>query len=240
MRIMTAIRIIPFALCFPAAAIAEGDWQATTGLFQDEHNYRVWTPNPTPSSLEAGAGRTSGMTGNQAVYLKGDVSPKNCITVWCRRAEAEPQNSFINYGGLERVIPLEAWQGKRIRVTIRLKNEDGARAYASVQLNKLNNSAIRTTAIRNEPGGDWQTHQFVLNVPANAASLAIDVGLTGKGTVWLDGFSIAAVSDQMPLSTTSRVEVAGPAGYLNGIGANAAYGAIRPMPGLATASPKSS
>lgn len=85
--------------------------------------------------------------------------------------------------------------------TLPVKNEDGARAFASVQLNKGNEIALRTSAQWNMAGSHaWQTHAFVLDVPADASSLVLDVGLSGSGAVLLDEPKLEAAGPA--LSTT--------------------------------------
>lgn len=90
-------------------------------------------------------------------------------------------------------------------LTLPVKNEDGARAFASVQLNKGNEIALRTSAQWNMAGSHaWQTHAFVLDVPADASSLVLDVGLSGSGAVLLDEPKLEAAGPALSTTRTAR------------------------------------
>lgn len=201
-----------FAVCTTALAVeapADG-WHQSGGLFQDPHNHNFWTVRATPSALVSGVGKVAGMTGSQALFLKGaaeagGIACTTIINICHPHPGTESLDSFIRNGGLERRIPLQAWRGQRLRLTVRLKNDGAARAYASAQIVMGDAAPIRTFAQRNAAGASaWEAHQFVLDVPDRASDLAIDVGLTGKGTVWLDGITLEAVSKAVPVSRRSN------------------------------------
>ena len=173
-------------------ALADGVWYLRGGE----------TPNGV---FETGSGSTDGMTGSQATYLRGNASN---ASGWLRHEDdvLAPQRSFTAHGGLERALPLQAWRGKRVLLTVRLKNEAGARAYASVWIGKSNRSAVRSGTLMNRPASGWQTHSFVLDVPVNATAFSVHAGLTGKGTIWLDDVSLRAADRDMPVSWSERVD----------------------------------
>jgi hypothetical protein len=127
------------------------------------------------------------MRGGQAVFLKG--SSKD-VRMWRMP--------------LARSVNLDAWRQKRMRVTLRLKNDGDARAFTSLRINNVNETGLVATAQRNETAtGVWEVHQFVLDVPANAGTLLVNVGLTGKGTVWVDDLRLEAVGTDVPVTTSA-------------------------------------
>jgi hypothetical protein len=109
------------------------------------------------------------------------------------RGYATVRNSSALYGRLQRVIPLAAWRGRRLSVSLRLKNDGDARAWAMLQMTQRGRITIAAPQ-RNAPGnGGWETRRFVLNVSDSADALILNVGLTDQGKVWLDSLTLEAV-----------------------------------------------
>jgi hypothetical protein len=187
---------------YPATCVTgiDSDWYLTPGISRmHPDGVQRSVTRDDPPGFQAGTGPMAGMSGDRAIYLRGDsTDPINKV--------AEPLTSFLTYGGLERRIPLDAWRGKRLRLTVRLKNEGNARAYAGVQLNKRNFTAMRAASRLNKQGeGAWQAHSFVLEVPGNARDLVIDVGLVGNGGIWLDAITLEAVNQDVPVNWSERL-----------------------------------
>jgi hypothetical protein len=185
------------------------DWYLVPGILRKKADGVISPVSMAdPPVFESGIGAVTGAMGGKAIYLRGGAA--NPVARFYTQSRNSPdrslQHSFIAYGGLERRIALKEWRGKRISVTVRLKDEGEARAFVSAWMNKSNGTAIRTAARPNKAGGALQMHQFVLDVPENATSLAIMVGLTGKGTAWLDGMTMMVVDRAMPLSWSERLE----------------------------------
>jgi hypothetical protein len=179
--------------------ISDG-WYLTPGLVRKNADGIVAPVSMTdPQILKAS------MTANQAIAISGDATQADVSSVRGQYADMAPQRSFVSYGGLEKRISLKAWRGQRLQLTVRLKDEDAAHAYVSARIAKANGAAIRTAARVNRPGGAWQVQSFVLDVPGDATFLALNVGLTGKGTAWLDGVSLAAVSKTVPVAWSERL-----------------------------------
>lgn len=150
--------------------------------------------------------------------LSGDA------TIYTDNKGAEPQLSFNRYGGLENDIPLESWRGKRIRVTLRLKDEDGARAFAIAQVNRVDGDGRITLAQRNSlDGRGWETHQFVMDVPDDGNHLYVYAGFTGKGRMQVDGVTLETVSMATPLSPAMPVGSGGPMNCICGDLGNTSY-----------------
>lgn len=175
------------------AALAEGT--ADTGWF-------LANPKSVPSSFHVGTGAVAGMAGQQAVYVMGKTDPR--VTTW---------NSGSRYGALERKISLVNWRGKRVRLSLRLRNEGDLTGWALLYVSQTNGDGVRAFPQKTVSGsGDWETHEFVLQVPATATDLTVAVGLAGEGKVWVDGLSLEAVGANIPVSDTRRAINAAPAG----------------------------
>jgi hypothetical protein len=151
----------------------------------------------SPDRYEVGV--TSDMLGKQAVHATG-------------RAGYSPS-------ALQREIPLKAWQGKRVRLTLRLKDTGEVQGWVGVLLWNADGSGLTAGTQSNARGrDDWQSHNFVLDVPANADRLAIRIGMRGEGrgrrhgTVWVDDTALEAVGDGVRTSFTRRLI---PAPYKN-------------------------
>lgn len=136
----------------------------------------------------------------------GTVSVPDGVATYVKTANDDGRQRS---GGIQQIIPLDGWGGKRLRVSLRLKNEGDARAYAFVQVNKANNTAIRTIAQQNSGDGAWQDHQFVLDVPANHTWLVVAIGFNGKGNggSWVNGVTLSAADADAPVSKSLRLEV---------------------------------
>lgn len=209
-------RLAFFALlAFPGGASADAvaDWSLSRGLYQDQCG--VMHARTVAPRLKTGTGAMDGAAAGQAVFLSGSTFEQGPIMrydgdetkAFAPKDEAFPaQWSFVRFGGLERRIPLDAWRGKALLVSLRLKNDGDARAWAAFQIDKRNDTALRGTAQRNAPGAAWQTRQFILDVPDNATDLVVMAGLTGRGRIWLDDLRLLPVGDAGALSPVRRVE----------------------------------
>lgn len=180
----------------PGAIGVGGDWQARSGFLG------------AAVSLEPGTPRirlVQGVAEGGAASLRGDAM------VPVDTPGLEPQWAFRNYGGLEKDISLEAWRGKRVRLTLRTQNQDEARAYVLAQVNRARGDGARTLAQRNAPGsGGWETHQFVMDVPGDGNHLYVYAGMTGKGGMLVEGLTLEAVDRGVPLSPVQPVPAGGP------------------------------
>ena len=140
-----------------------------------------------PRNYVIGTGAVAGLPGNQVVHATG------------------PMNIF-GYAALRREISLADWRGKRLRISLSLKDTPDARSWVSAVIWNADHSAIVSSNLRNKAGSDdWQTHGFVLDVPRNADRLVISVGMRGEnsrknGTVWVDGATLQAVGDDIALT----------------------------------------
>jgi hypothetical protein len=182
MRLPTFVLMALLGAAVAANATALDDWRLTTVKPWGGLRYKT------------GLGTTDGMSGNQALYIGGEG------------------NRYFNSDApvLARRIPLDGWRGQRVRVTLRLKDEGDIRAWVRFHLSNNDSTGLNAAIQRDERGiADWQTHQFVLNVPQNAVNVSIELGLTGDGQVWLDDIALEAVGADVALSSTRRA-ITGP------------------------------
>lgn len=185
-RIKLVLPLAGFLVFTLIGVAAAATTTANDGWYQ-VRGYARWPAVP----FEIGTGVTTGMLGRQAVYFAGDAG-------W-----ATLRNSLAKYGALRQDIPLQAWRGKRLRLTLRLKNDGGARAWTSLNISDQDRSSIRAAIQRNDSGNEqWQTHQFVLDVPADANTLYLSFGLTDEGKVWADEVRLEAVGPAVPLTAS--------------------------------------
>ena len=160
---------------------------------------------------EAGLGVVADMTAHQAVYLRGS-------------ANSGHQKNYV--GTLERRIPMTAWRGHRLRLSLRLRNDGVASTAVALQINKANGGGIRspaTTKWKTDGDDTWRVQQFVLDVPDDAQDLVLDVRLRDKGVVWLDELKLQAVDTDVPVSSSFRTSAprdSGDEGYGPGAQAN--------------------
>lgn len=138
-----------------------------------------WRLTHNIGGVEARTGATPGMTGTEAVYFQGVCCGGGALA--------------------ERKIPLEAWRGKRVRVSLRFRNE-GKLARADLWLRIDGGERAISTVSQSLRGEHWQTPQFVLDVPGDAISLAVDLSLSGRGASWLDGVALEPVSADVPVT----------------------------------------
>jgi hypothetical protein len=150
------------------------------------------------SNFEVGLGAVAGMTGSQALYIKGAEN-------------AGLQRYYI--GTLERELPAKAVQGQRVQLSVRLKSEGVASTMVTLQINKADGTGIRSPASmrwQTDSGDAWQVKQFVLDVPHDAQNLVLDINVKDKAKVWVDELSLKAVGPDVKLSSSGRTSMQRP------------------------------
>jgi len=183
-----------------AQALFESGWHLSRGMRPADGTI---IPKLTPIHLQSGMLDASG--DSNVTWLSGATTPR------LRNQAATPQLVYGRDGGLERTIAAQPWQGKRVRLTLRLENRDGARAFFVAQVNRTDGPATRTAAQINESGDDvWQTQEVVMDVPANARDLFLYAGLVGTGTVWIGKPVLEAVGNDVALTPAAPVGAGGP------------------------------
>jgi hypothetical protein len=136
----------------------------------------------------------------ESIYLRRAArGPIADFRIW-------PEAHYARFGGLERSIPLQAWRGRKVQLSVRLKNEGNALAFVMAQINRLDGAALYTGFKGNAPrDNSWRTHRIVLQVPDNASYLFVYAGFTGAGEFWLEGLTLEAAAPDAVLTETSHL-----------------------------------
>lgn len=120
--------------------------------------------------------------------------------------KARPMAEYGQYGTMMQMHPPGHFLGKRIRLTARLKSEDVRRAQLWLRVDgrrgaehplsfyNMGHYPVRGTT-------DWRYYQIVLDVPQDAVAVAYGFFLSGMGIVWMDGLTLEAVGDNVPVTT---------------------------------------
>jgi hypothetical protein len=150
-----------------------------------EPEWRFWG---APPNFAIGTAAAPGLTGVQAAFITGNEKARN----W-------------QHGAMEQTIPAESWRGRRVSLTLRLKNDDGARAAVALRVVRANAVTFEADVQRNAPGSDaWQSHHVVMDVAADATTLVMRVSTRGKGTAWVEGVRMEAVGAEVPATHGRR------------------------------------
>jgi hypothetical protein len=146
------------------------------------------------ANFTAGLGAVAGSTGPQALYIQG--------------AENAGSRKFY-LGTLQRQIPAAALRGQRVRLSLRMKNEGIASTMVSLRISRPGGAGIRAPAVQHwqtDDGAAWQVRQFVLDVPADAQDLTLDVSVKDKAKVWVDELKLEAVGQDVALTASGRTQ----------------------------------
>jgi hypothetical protein len=181
MRIPTLALLALLGSAAAANAVADGDWHILPPL-------KSGIPDGYP--FQTGVAATAG---REAAYL--------------RKLGGDPRAGAT----AARHLAVEAWRGKRVRLTLPVKLEGEGTALAWAWVGKSNDIFLRAAAQKVAAGGDWQPQQFVLDVPADAQDLAVDLHLAGKAsTLWAGEIRLEAVGADVPASRMTRLDLDGP------------------------------
>ena len=184
---------IPVLAILIAAAFASGS--AFAALAPDDWYFKQGYSRMPAHFLKSGMGMTEGMMDARDFYLSGDAG------------SATIRNSAARYGSLQQVISLQGWRGRRVSLSLRLKNDGDARAWATVQITERGHITIAAPQQNDSVSGQWETRRFVLDVPRNAEGMILNVGLTDRGTVWLDGMKLETVGPNIAVSESYRKDM---------------------------------
>jgi hypothetical protein len=173
--------------------LASADTQAGSGWYVVQPVARPGTAQNHAPRYVLGTGVTAGMAGQQAVYVSN--------------------NAYAHAGAMRRDIPAEAWRGKRVRVSLRLKQEGDAHAWAGLEVVDNETNGITPANQTNTAGGNvWEAHQFIVDVPRNAVNLVLVAGFSGQGKVWVDGVILEAADSTIAANATRRIVNTAPPG----------------------------
>ncbi len=164
------------------------DWRVKRAFI--EYNPPTSESRTIPAVVYTGTGQVEGVASGTAFYAK------------------VASNSVLNRGiagNVERKISLTGWRGKRVRLTLRLKTQGPLHAEASAAVVQDNN-VLRGTQRQWVPTRDgWQSFSFVRDVPNDAMDFVVDLGLYGRGTLWVDDVALES-GDQSVVNPSVRAE----------------------------------
>lgn len=137
------------------------------------------------------------------IGLESELCHSGTRCVYLRDAVPKPQG----FTTLMQTVTPEKFSGKRIRMRGWLKTKDldgwcsfwmrvdGQRGGAEKPLafDNMQDRPISGTC-------SWQSHDIVLDVPAEARSILFGVMFSGKGTAWIDDISFAEVTHDVAVT----------------------------------------
>jgi len=161
-----------------ANAGAADDWRLMHTPPYDSLDPPRETANLLPPVVSTGTGQVAGMTGSAAFFA---------------RIVGGAVFNDGSAGDIQRVIPLAAWRGKPVRLTLRFKTEGAISAGIQTAITIASGKRSGSRMVNTLSGkGDWQSCQFVRDVPTDAGAYMIDLHLYGKGTFWIDTVGLEA------------------------------------------------
>jgi hypothetical protein len=112
-------------------------------------------------------------------------------------AYIESSTAQDDFGTLMQAFAPEQYRGRRVRLSAFLRTQDvtgaaglwmrvEARGDITLGFDNMMDRPIRGTT-------DWSEHQVVLDIPAEAQTIAMGVLLVGNGRVWVDDFELMPV-----------------------------------------------
>jgi hypothetical protein len=136
--------------------------------------------------------------------------------------KARPGASPHGFGTAMRYAPAEAWRGKRVQLSARMKSQDALRLQLWLRVDggasRVSGVAPPMLAFYNMDDrpvrgtSDWKRYQVVLDVPDGARELAFGFFLTqGRGQAWAEDFHVEEVGHEVPVSIQPPLK--GPPGY---------------------------
>jgi hypothetical protein len=125
------------------------------------------------------------------------------------------QDSISGFGTLMQTINAADYRGRRVRFSALVRSENVANwaglwmrvdgppnADGKPKLLAFDNMMKRPITATT----GWTRHDVVLDVPVAAEKIAFGILLNGTGAAWLDGVSLDAVSDAVPVTARTPEE----------------------------------
>jgi hypothetical protein len=112
----------------------------------------------------------------------------------------------MSWGSTMQALPADEVRGKRLMVSGYIKTNAIAR-YAEywVRVDGADHKVLAYDDMSNRPlsgTADWRAFTIVLDVPANATSVAMGLLLNGTGEAWVGDVSVAVVTKDVPLTAS--------------------------------------
>ena len=172
-----------------ANAAALDDWRLKRAFA--EYNSPPPDSPTMPATFKSGIGAVDGAPGGAAYY----------VTV----VNNSPLNKGVA-GNFGRKLSLAAWRGKPVRLTLRFRTVGDIHANFTAAVAQDHEVRRGTQQQRIGTRDGWQTVQFVRGVPDDAADLVLDLGLYGKGRLWIGDMALEAADGKGAPSPAIRLE----------------------------------
>ncbi|MEJ0043942.1 MAG: hypothetical protein WDM81_17775 [Rhizomicrobium sp.] len=146
----------------------------------------------TPQDYDFGAEHVDGSAGAKSAFI---------------RAKTDAPHGF---GTLMQEFVPQAYRGKRVRLSARLRTADAARAQLWMRMDGPDNKILGFYNMDDRPvvgTAGWSRYDIVLDVPDKTTGLAFGVFLNGRGEVWMDDFKFEIVSNAVPVSVNPAAEL---------------------------------
>lgn len=118
-------------------------------------------------------------------------SPSGKGSILLRRTEtSHPFGS----GQLSQNIPVEAYAGKRVQVSVRVRFQNVKPMEGQIYIGTENGSHLQGRDV----GDGWNLFQTTVSLPFAIKKLAIGVGLKGSGSAKIDGIELTVLGDAPP------------------------------------------
>ncbi|MFZ6757753.1 transcriptional regulator [Undibacterium sp. Ji50W] len=139
----------------------------------------------TPKSYQIGIDRSQTISGKGGKFIRYVSGEGN------------------SWGTLMQMVSADQYRNKRVRFQARIKTKDvdsWAGLWMRVDTSSRNEMPFYNSEDKPITGTtDWQLRSVVLDVPANANSIAFGVIDGGKGQVWLDDLKLEVVGNDVPV-----------------------------------------
>lgn len=151
---------------------------------------------------------------NSQAYDMGVDEAEGVALIRCKYAADDPAytDRTNGFGTLMQSIAADAYLGKRLMLTAKLKAEDvdgAATIWMRIDGIRKDSLGFDNMEARGANGVlrgtmDWSTRRVVLDVPDEAESIHFGFYLRGTGSAWARDFDLSEVSDDIAVTAGSR------------------------------------
>jgi len=144
----------------------------------------------------------------EAYEIKLDPGQKsehgNCVSF---QSKGEPEG----FATLMQAIKADDFRGKRVRFSGHIKGE-GVKTWAALWM-RVNNGDGTVSVFDNmekrafRGDGNWKKYEVVLDIPNDSSTISFGALLSGSGHAWVSGLDFQTVSETVPVTAKSKVEL---------------------------------
>lgn len=138
-----------------------------------------------PKDYEYGTQKAGSSDGSTAAFIK---------------ARSDRSSGF---GTLMQTISADEYRGQRLRLSALLRSDAVGRGQMWMRIDGPDRKVLGFDNMDSRPitgTAGWQRYHVVLDVPRDATAVAFGFFLSGKGTLWADGFRLEIVDRSVPLT----------------------------------------